>query len=54
MQNGLFVRAEKINLVDDDIRMIYTCQKRNKKGVLEMEEKAIFAGGWFLVYGAAF
>ena len=41
MQNGLFVRAEKINLVDDDIRMNIYLQKRNKKGVLEMEEKAI-------------
>lgn len=31
MQNGLFVRAEKINLVDDDIRMNIYLPKEKKK-----------------------
>ena len=54
MQNGLFVRAEKINLVDDDIRMNIYLPKRNKKRSVRDGRKSNFCRRLFLVYGAAF
>ena len=43
MQNGLFVRAEKINLVDDDIRMNIYLPKEKKKLLRKVKNVCIVA-----------